>query len=580
MAATVRSSSGPLASAPSRMSRPTPAVSATARTIRRRRSARPSACGAGNEALGHPPQGGAGDEAERPAEDHRPDQGRVVGADGVAGPEDEGRAEHGGSGEGERPIGLRHRAEAVEGDDGRQERGGEEPEHEPAGEPVGIGGDRDRLRALGLEEDMLHGQVAAPRIGEDADVGGVPLVHGRGAAPAEAARAEAILERALDDTGAARTLEREAVVDGRGDVAARALGELALEHEVDGRAPRRGDAQREPAPRRRHLGSVEERRAREEACVEGPVAGDEPEEGEAGAQRALARRARLGHERALADVEEEHEGRGHRAGERARGSQRPGGGEHDQEPDDGERQRGYAPAARRIGGRHGRERNPRALLGCCRCAAARRGSHRAAASTRAAFYPSAGRGASRTGTAQLASASASSAPSCRSTMRPSSLPIRPSASKRRSTAFTLRRLPAERSASASCVMRSESTWPRASCTPKPRAASINDEATRARRSWARKRASRTTSVIQRSVTKEITSPTSRARSPASASRKSSALTRPARRLVYAAASKTRGCPASTSALWPKISPDGSRLSSTRRPFGERIERRTTPASTT
>src|SRR5207249_3560021 len=47
-------------------------------------------------------------------------------------------------------------------------------------------------------------------------------------------------------------------------------------------------------------------------------------------------------------------------------------------------------------------------------------------------------------------------------MRPSSFPIRPSASKRRSTAFTLRRLPAERSASASCVMRSESTWPRAS----------------------------------------------------------------------------------------------------------------------
>src|SRR5438094_202523 len=63
-------------------------------------------------------------------------------------------------------------------------------------------------------------------------------------------------------------------------------------------------------------------------------------------------------------------------------------------------------------------------------------------------------------------------------MRPSSFPIRPSTSKRRSTAFTLRRLPAERSASASCVMRSESTWPRASCTPKPRAASISDEATR------------------------------------------------------------------------------------------------------
>src|SRR5207247_7155428 len=103
-------------------------------------------------------------------------------------------------------------------------------------------------------------------------------------------RAAAILERALDDTGAARPLEREALVDGRGGVAARALGELALEHEVDGRAPRRGDAEREPAPRRRHLGSVEERRAREEAGVEGPRAGDEPGEGAAGTQRPLAGR--------------------------------------------------------------------------------------------------------------------------------------------------------------------------------------------------------------------------------------------------------------------------------------------------
>src|SRR5207244_10635720 len=116
-------------------------------------------------------------------------------------------AERGGGGEGVRPVGVRQRAEAVEGDDGRDEGGGEKPEPERAGERVGIGGDRDRLRAFGLEDDVRHGQVAAPRIGEDAYVGGVPLVHGRGAAPAEAARAEAILERALDDTRAARTLE-------------------------------------------------------------------------------------------------------------------------------------------------------------------------------------------------------------------------------------------------------------------------------------------------------------------------------------------------------------------------------------
>src|SRR5206468_1524336 len=83
------------------------------------------------------------------------------------------------------------------------------------------------------------------------------------AAAAEAARAQAVLERALDDARAARALEGQAVVDGRGNVAARALGELALEDEVDGRAPRRGDAEREPVSRRRHLRPVEERRTRE-----------------------------------------------------------------------------------------------------------------------------------------------------------------------------------------------------------------------------------------------------------------------------------------------------------------------------
>src|SRR2546426_9785276 len=100
MPAIVRSSSGPLASAPSRTSRPTPAVSAAARAIRRRRPTRPAARRAGNEALGHPPHGGSGGEAERPAPDPRADQGREVGGGGGARPEGEGRAEHRGRGDG------------------------------------------------------------------------------------------------------------------------------------------------------------------------------------------------------------------------------------------------------------------------------------------------------------------------------------------------------------------------------------------------------------------------------------------------------------------------------------------------
>src|SRR5206468_8020254 len=114
-------------------------------------------------------------------------------------------------------------------------------------------------------------------------------VHGGGAAPTEATGDKSVLERALDDARAARALDGKAVVDGRSHLAARALGEPALEDEVDGRAPRRGDAEREPVPRRRHLRPVEERRTREETGVEGPVAGDEPDESQAGAQPPLAR---------------------------------------------------------------------------------------------------------------------------------------------------------------------------------------------------------------------------------------------------------------------------------------------------
>src|SRR5262249_54842626 len=61
--------------------------------------------------------------------------------------------------------------------------------------------------------------------------------------------------------------------------------------------------------------------------------------------------------------------------------------------------------------------------------------------------------------------------------------------------------------------------------------------------------------------------------------KSSVLTRPTRTSVYAAASNTRGKPPSTSAVCPKTSPAGRRFSRTRRPLGEGIESRTTPART-
>src|SRR5262247_2251899 len=96
---------------------PTPTVSAAAKTTRRRRSDGASARGADNEALGHPPDERADGEAERPAEDHRPDEGREVRMDGVARPEDDRRADDGGGGEGEGPVRLGNGAEAVERDD-------------------------------------------------------------------------------------------------------------------------------------------------------------------------------------------------------------------------------------------------------------------------------------------------------------------------------------------------------------------------------------------------------------------------------------------------------------------------------
>src|SRR5512145_334721 len=101
IAAAVRQSWRPSASTNRRTMSPTPTVSAAAKSTRRRRSARSSARGADSEAPGHPPDQCAGGEAERPTEDYRPDQGGEVGMNGVARPEDDRRAHHGGGGIGE-----------------------------------------------------------------------------------------------------------------------------------------------------------------------------------------------------------------------------------------------------------------------------------------------------------------------------------------------------------------------------------------------------------------------------------------------------------------------------------------------
>src|SRR5947207_14633335 len=100
------------------MMRPTPTASATATKRRRRRSAPTSARGSDNEALRHPPDAGADREADRPTEDHRPDQGGIVGVDGIARPEDVGRADDGRRRQREGAVRVRSGAETVEDDGG------------------------------------------------------------------------------------------------------------------------------------------------------------------------------------------------------------------------------------------------------------------------------------------------------------------------------------------------------------------------------------------------------------------------------------------------------------------------------
>ena len=170
----------------------------------------------------------------------------------------------------------------------------------------------------------------------------------RGPATAEPLRLEGVLELPLDDPPDALALERQPIVHGRLGAAGGIRRQLALEHEVDRAMPGGRDAHRESAAVRLDLHRIDQRRAGEDACIEGEVAGGEPDDTEDRPQGLVAA-GRVGREqRALADVEQQHERRDDCPRQRPGARHQPRRRERRGGDDDGTRGRREDPRAERV----------------------------------------------------------------------------------------------------------------------------------------------------------------------------------------------------------------------------------------